>query len=826
MKMIIKIARMELQKMFYSPIAWLVLIVFAIQSGLTFMGYINSYVMSKELGGPLAELTASIFTSQSGFFAQMERNIYLYIPLLTMGLLSREFGSGSIKLLYSSPISNRQIAFGKFLSMMIFGFAMISILFLECFYGFFAIKDYDFPLVATGLLGVFLVICTYSAIGLFMSSLTSYQVVAAIGTFVTFFVLGQVGNMWQSIEFVRDVTYWLSINGRSYTFISGLICSEDLLYFILVSGLFITFTIFRLKGTREKSRPYVSFARYAGAFMVVALIGSVSTIPSLMKYYDSSYTKFNTLTQNSQDVISKLKGKITITTYVNIFDQSFYYGLPSVQKYDMAKYEQYRRFYPDMKFKYKYYYALPLGENALKYHQMRYQGLTTEETLEKVCKSYRLNPKRFKPGMDFLDEIDLKDEGNRFVRKVTSQDKKWCYLRLYDDVMRFPDESQNTAAFKKLVMELPMVGFVKGHEERGVNDFGSRGYFSLAKEKPFRHALINNGFDITECSLFTPVDKNIDILIIAGSKTMFSEGELKTLNDYIDRGGNLIIACDRKRQEFMNPLVERFGVKFMDGQVVEYNEGYTQDLVTAEFTPAGKELAYHFNNIALMESCITMDGAVGISYKDTGDFKVTPVLVSDTMKNMPASNDPEFLKQMEQAQKAKKEQAGKGISKVDPMIFEMLGGQIPQNNSNQTKEKYIGSWNELKTKDFIDDVAVFNPEQGEAGGAITMALALERKLGSKNQKIMILGDADCFSNGELSRGRARIKAQNFRMATGMFFWLSDGEVPVDIRRPGHPDNEIYTKESQLTFLNALYKIVMPTLLILVFLLIWLRRKSR
>ena len=61
---------------------------------------------------------------------------------------------------------------------------------------------------------------------------------------------------------------------------------------------------------------------------------------------------------------------------------------------------------------------------------------------------------------------------------------------------------------------------------------------------------------------------------------------------------------------------------------------------------------------------------------------------------------------------------------------------------------------------------------------------------------------------------------------GMFFWLSDGEVPIDVRRPAHPDNEIYTKEGQLTFLNALYKIIIPVLFALLFLLIWLRRKGR
>ena len=665
--------------MFYSPIAWLVLIVFALQSGVMFMGVINSIIISLGLGYNTSDLTFQVYV---GNFYRVQNNLYLYIPLLTMGLLSQEFSSGSIKLLYSSPVSNKQIVFGKFLSMMVFGLAMAFILLIVALFGFFAIKDFDFPLVLTGILGVYLVICTYSAIGLFMSSLTSYQVVAAIGSFATLFVLQKVGRMWQGVELVRDITYWLSISGRSLTFIRGLICSEDVLYFILVSGLFIAFTIFRLKGIREKSPKYISFARYAGAFIIVALLGYVSTIPSLMKYHDSTRTNTNTLTKNSQEVISKLKEKVTITTYINIFGNAAWKGLPKFINHDLERYKQYRRFKPDIKMKYKYYYDLPVDEKALKNHKKRYEGMTDEQVLEKICAVYDVNSKRFKPGRDYAQEISLKFELNRFVRKIETEDGKISYLRTYDDMMIFPYESQITAAFKKLVEELPLVGFVKGHEERDMDDFGSCGYFSLAKEKPFRWSLINNGFDFTACNLSVPIDKKISILVIADAKTAFSAQEMKNLNDYIDRGGNLIIACDRKRQDAMNPLVERFGVKFLPGQLVEHNKGYTMDLVTAVFTEKGQKLAYQFEEIARMGGCVTMPDAVAISYEAGNEFKYIPVLVSDTVKN---------------------------IAQIDS----------------------LGSWNELKTTDFIDSVAKYNPEEGETLGSLATALALTRKVGGE-----------------------------------------------------------------------------------------------
>ena len=80
-------------------------------------------------------------------------------------------------------MSNIQIIFGKFLSMMIYSLILVGILFL--FVGFTAwnVPSFDMSLaLSQGLLGIYLVICSYAAIGLFMSCLTSYQVVAAVAT--------------------------------------------------------------------------------------------------------------------------------------------------------------------------------------------------------------------------------------------------------------------------------------------------------------------------------------------------------------------------------------------------------------------------------------------------------------------------------------------------------------------------------------------------------------------------------------------------------------------------------------------------------------------
>ena len=288
MKTAFNIARVELQVLFYSPIAWFILIMFTFQVGMFFCPTFGGFVTSQAIGNQLpGGLSYQAFASRAGIFGIMQGYLYLYIPLITMGLMSRELGSGSIKLLYSSPVSNCQIILGKFISMMIYGLVLIGILFCFVLFAAFTIKSFYFPLILSGLLGVYLLICAYAAVGLFMSSLTSYQVVAAMLTLAVLAVLNYVKGWWQDIDFVRDITWWLALSGRSDTFVNGLICSEDFIYFLLVITLFLMFAIIKLKAVRQKNSWIVTWGKYIGVFVLAVLLGYISSRPKMMFYYMS-----------------------------------------------------------------------------------------------------------------------------------------------------------------------------------------------------------------------------------------------------------------------------------------------------------------------------------------------------------------------------------------------------------------------------------------------------------------------------------------------------------------------------------------------------------
>jgi len=767
--MIYKIAKTELQTLFYSPIAWLILIVFTIQASISFTNVYEAHVTANELGRNLANISMGLFADPyRGFFTQIQQYLYLYIPLLTMGLMSRELSSGSIKLLYSSPVTNSQIILGKYLSMVIYALGLSLIMFVFILYSGLTVQNFDFPGVLSGLLGLFLLICAYASIGLFMSSLTSYQVVAAIGTFALLAVLNMVGGLWQDIALIRDITYWLSIGGRANEFIRGLICSEDVLYFLIVVALFLTLSILRLKANRQKTPASKSFGKYAGAFIVAFALGYISSRPALMFYHDATRTKVNTLTQNSQDIVAKMKGKLTINTYSNILDTYYYLVMPKSELRDIDRFRQYVRFKPETKIKHYYYYDKANNPSLDK----RYPDLNDRERMIQYSKSHRLDSNMFKTPEEIRKMENLLPESNRFVRTLVRENGEKTFLRVFDDMMVHPSEAEISAAFKRLVMELPQVGFVKGHGERDCIRSGDRDYNRFAQDKPFRYSLINQGFDFNEVTLDKEIPESIDILVIAEPRQSISEEHYANLDKYIARGGNLLIAGEPGRQEQANPLAARFGVEFLPGRLVKPSENFSPDFIQAIPTRDGGRMMYWLQDMIRRETIVTMPGATAISYQgaEAKGFKVTELFVTDT--------------------------AG-------------------------------GTWSETVTTNFIDDTVSVDPAKGEKMEAsIPVAIAMSRKVGEKDQKIIVVGDADCISNGEISIGRKGVRAANYNFIMGAFFWMSDDEVPIDVRRPATTDRKLSVGLPGMRITKWGMLGLLPLAMAVFYILLWIRRKGK
>lgn len=758
-----RIALAELQNLFYSPIMWVMLIAFLFMAGMFFSGQFGELIRRQELNYPMSGITGSAFAGIRGLFTQMQNYLFIFIPLMTMGLMSRELSSGTIKLLYSSPVTNGQIVMGKFLSTVWYSLILTGILGIYVVFGLTTIHNVDAWPLMSALLGMFLVMCAYSSIGLFMSSLTSYQIPALIFTLAVLAGLNYVDRVGQSIELVRDITYWLSITGRANEMVYGMIASEDVLYFLLVISLFLSLATLRLQARRQKKRWQMSLAGYTAVIVTALALGYASSRPWLRLYADTTQTKMLTITPATQALMKQLKGGLTITTYNNFLDKFSYIVTPAGVNYDIATFKRYMRFKPEIKLKYVYYYDKVDNPNM----ERNYPGLTDKERMAKMARVYRLDTTLFKTPEQIRSMIDLSGEENHFVRLIERADGRKTFLRVFDDMMVQPGETEFAAAFKRLVMELPRVAFIQGHGERDFNRDGDRGYRRFAMERLFRHSLINQGFDFELVNLDRPISDSVDIVVLADMRLPMSAEQRANFDAYIARGGNVLIAGDLRRQEEMNPIIEQFGVRFMQGQLVKPSEEYQPDLIMARPSQQAKGLSWVWDGmLSDPDIVVTMPGAVAIEQFEDRGWKSTPLFESD-----PAG------------------------------------------------------WNELETTEFIDDTVTLDAT-AEMAGARIAGLALSRKVGEKDQKIVVLGDADALSNGEIAMGRKGVQAANFNMVMGAFHWMSDGQAPVDVRRPPLPDDGISLSSDAMRVWKVIFTWGLPLLLLGIYFVVWLRRRGR
>jgi ABC-2 type transport system permease protein len=618
MQKIIRIARLELSILFYSPIAWLVLIIFTIQSGITFTELLYSQETYQQLERALGPMSKVLFAGEKGMFTIVLENLYLYIPLLTMGLLSRETSSGSIKLLLSSPVTVTEIVLGKFLAMMAYGLILVFILLGFALAGYVSIKALDVSFVLGGILGIYLLICAYTAIGLFMSGLTAYQVVAAISTLAVLASLNFIGEIGKGTDFLRDLTHWLSIAGRTENIINGMITTKDVIYFILVIVLFLLLTIIKLNSGRQIRSVGFKITRYAVVLLVFIGLGYLSSLPALTAYFDTTRFKDRTLTEKSQELVKRFTKPMTIVSYSNVIESNTQFGAPDNRIGDMERFEMYKRFKPDLKMEYVAYY-----DSLVRYND------TTKTLIAKAKQaatalgfnfSALLSPAQIKA------QINLIPEDNSFVRFI-GYDGKQTPLRMFHDMFVYPGESEINAALKRLLDGPATAGMLIGNDERSADNSSDRGYQAITRGLNVRASLINQGFNVVDIDVNQsgPIADSLTVLIVADPTLPFTVAQLQKVNQYLAAGGNMMIAGEPGRQHILNPLLSTLGVKLLDGTLLEESENNELDFVQSVFTPGAEAYKLSFNEAAV----VSVPGVAGLAYEPAGSYQKQPILISN-----------------------------------------------------------------------------------------------------------------------------------------------------------------------------------------------------
>ncbi|MBW1917896.1 MAG: ABC transporter permease subunit [Deltaproteobacteria bacterium] len=247
------VLRKELAVYFSTPIFYLTGTFFLILGGYFFFSNVAYYNLLSFQAAQNPYLASQLNPGQMVFRPLLGTLavVFLFlVPLITMRLFAEEKRSGTAELLFTYPLTDWGVILGKFLAALLVYAVLLG---LTLIYGlvFAWVTPLDWGQILTGYLGLFLLGGTFLALGLFSSTLTENQIIAAVVTFgllLLFWVIGWYEELgpsgWQA--FFR----YISLMSHFETFSRGVIDSRDLLFYLL----FIYFFLFLTKRQLESRR--------------------------------------------------------------------------------------------------------------------------------------------------------------------------------------------------------------------------------------------------------------------------------------------------------------------------------------------------------------------------------------------------------------------------------------------------------------------------------------------------------------------------------------------------------------------------------------------
>jgi ABC-2 type transport system permease protein len=248
MRNILAIVERELRAYFSSPIAYVVLTIFVFLSGIFFRSILTQVMemalratmMAQQTGPRPLDMPGMI---SRGFLSTMSVILLFIMPMLTMGLFSEEKKRGTIELLLTAPLTDLQVVLGKFFAAAAFFVILLATTWVPMAV-LFIYGDPAAGPILTAYLGLLLYGLTIIAIGMFISTLTENQIIAAVLSFGTIMVLWLVDVVAANAEATsKEILTYLSILSHLDDFMKGVLATSHIIFYVslMLIGLFLTY---------------------------------------------------------------------------------------------------------------------------------------------------------------------------------------------------------------------------------------------------------------------------------------------------------------------------------------------------------------------------------------------------------------------------------------------------------------------------------------------------------------------------------------------------------------------------------------------------------
>lgn len=234
----------EIKSFFGSPIGYLVIALFLIGNGLFLWVFEGEY-----------NILNTGFADLSPFFTLAPWILIFLIPAVTMRSFSDEKKQGTLELLLTKPISLWEIVNGKFLgAFLLIVMAIIpTFIYVAVIWNLGAPEgNLDMGSTLGSYFGLLFLIASYSAIGIFTSSISDNQIVSfIIAVFLCFLFYFGFQGLASILPSFSSVIAYFGMQEHYKSMSRGVLDTRDIIYFASLTFLFLSFTVYNLKSIKS-----------------------------------------------------------------------------------------------------------------------------------------------------------------------------------------------------------------------------------------------------------------------------------------------------------------------------------------------------------------------------------------------------------------------------------------------------------------------------------------------------------------------------------------------------------------------------------------------
>jgi ABC-2 type transport system permease protein len=596
MNFIRRVAWRDLRAIMYSPTGLFVVVLYLGLSGYVFALNVSltQEATMRYTFSPLSVLTIFI------------------VPLITMRLLSEELRTGTFEVLIAHPVTDFQIVMGKFLAgvavfMCLLCPTLIYLLILQ------ALGSPDWGPALAGYAGQVLLAAMLIALGLVISSLTQSQVLAAMGAMVGGVIFWLAGTASYSIRgWLGDALAYLAMLEHFATFRRGILDTRSVVYFVATTVMLLYLSVRAIESRRWKfgaapggvprswTRPRLSLALCALAllplgeaffsaltfgrwgfysFFLVLVAILLVAVPVSLNRVRLRYEFSRRQTGLALTVAINCLLVIALWLLVTFISSRNYlrFDLTSTKRYALSELTEttLEKLEQPVHFIVAVQRPTDLRQEVidlLDEYTARTKNITVQhiDVVRSPGEAEQVR-ERFGLTTNLSNEVlaVIGDEVRRIpVTSMVYQPVQQVDGRRVRSAPRFVGEAELTAAILQLTRESPgRIVFLSGHAELSSNSAGDNGLSFVANE------LRRNGWTINEqvvapgASSTFPQDTAA--VVIAGPRRRLSDENIAALNEFLDRGGGVLLLIDPGVDAGVEPLIHPWNARIGDNLVID-----------------------------------------------------------------------------------------------------------------------------------------------------------------------------------------------------------------------------------------------------------------